>query len=187
MNKVKDVKKFLDNSLLMSQIHDCHVFRFHRFEGNIVIDVKEYSNSPWRRLEGNLISEITNQEISYVIPNYDSLKPFESSINRVIDDKIIEANIAAKIQQEINSIKNDMNPSWTFESFDKFNQRPMIISDVVTPLILNSTEVTFLPRVPVIKAKRVCVSKKHVYVGDLLVFMSRGLIPSGYREKNMAP
>ena len=90
MNKVKDVKKFLDNSLLMSQIHDCHVFRFHRFEGNIVIDVKEYSNSPWRRLEGNLISEITNQEISYVIPNYDSLKPFESSINRVIDDKIIE-------------------------------------------------------------------------------------------------
>ena len=168
----------------MSHLHDYHVFRFSKIPNGVVIDVKEFSNSEWIRLDGNLISEITLSEIPYITPDLKDLTNFESVLDSFVTNNFIMATHTTKIREEIELMKQISSvETWKFEEFGKYYDRPHI-DELIQPLLLNSVEEVFIPRPPIIQNRRISLKKKHVYVADLLIYMERGAMKVGTVKKN---
>lgn len=178
-----DVKKMLENQLLMSHLHDYHFFRFSKVSNVVVIDVKEFSNSEWIRLEGNLITEVDLSEFSYVTPDFKDLSNFENMLESFVQNNFMSVTQEAKIRQEIESLRQISSlGTWNFDEFGKYFDRSNA-DETIQPLIVNSIEEMFIPRPPVIQNRRISMKKKYVYIADLIMFMERGMMKVGTVKK----
>ena len=176
LKKLQDIKTLFEETNYMSNIHDYHVFRFKKVNGRVLIDVKEFSDSPWTIVDGTLmpIPPPSESNLSEQQPNFEMVNKLEESLNLIQESRFLDPQQALKLRQEIRDIEDIQSRAshsiWKFADFENYSARPQAEA-IVSPFLLDSVEETFVPRPPVIGNRRITVTKKHVYVGDLVAFL----------------
>ena len=179
LNRMKDLKKKLGNENTMSYVHPYHSFKFFKCEGQVKLQVKKYSNEAWVNIEGELLAALTHEDTdSDVVPQFQELDKFEASLDQFVEGRFLSSSQIDKLRTEVRDIKRGETAMWSFDNLGKYTER-RVQTEIISPLVVNSVEEATIPRPPLISNRRIQVTKRHVYPGDLIVYFRQGAIHAG--------